>query len=107
MKKPKTTVGDGARDKGGRFVAGNKVARGNPLASRVAKLRTAMFKAVSDKDMIAIISRLVELAKEGDVQAAKEILTRTLGKPQEIDLLARMDALEEMLTSVQGQPRCT
>ena len=98
MIEPTTTAVD--RDRNGRFTPGNKAGRGNPMASRVAKLRCAMLEAVTPEDMSAIIRKLVELARDGDVQAAKEVLSRTLGKPQEIDLVERLEALEGVIEVV-------
>ena len=40
---------------------------------------------------------IFRLAKAGDVQAAKEILLRTLGRPTEADLLERLERLEELI----------
>ena len=60
----------------------------------MARLRAAMLAAVSEQDMTAIIAKLVQLAKDGDVRAIKELLDRTLGKPVEADLLERLSALE-------------
>ena len=93
---PSPTDPDG-RDGKGRFAAGNKLARGNPHARKVAALRSALLNAVTEDDMRAIISKLIEMAKGGDVHAIKELLTRTLGKPQEADLLERLERLEETL----------
>ena len=86
MLQPSPT-GSNGRDGAGRFAPGNQVAKGNPHAKRVGALRTAMLDAVSEEDMRAIISKLVELAKAGSVQASREVLERCLGKVQEADLL--------------------
>ena len=82
------------RDPSGRFVQGWQGGPGNPYAHQVSRLRAAMLAAVSEHDMIAIIARLVQLAKDGDVRAIKELLDRTLGRPVEADLLERLSALE-------------
>ncbi len=62
-----------------------------------------MLAAVSDAEMKAIVAKLVELAKGGNVPAAKEVLDRCLGRPVEADLLERLDELEEL--SSQRVPR--
>ena len=93
---PSHTDPDG-RDGKGRFTAGNKLAKGNPHAKRVAALRSALLDAVTEEDMRAVIAKLVEMAKGGDVHAIKELLNRTLGKPQEADLVERLERLEELL----------
>jgi hypothetical protein len=86
---------DGAdgRDKRGRFAAGNKYGHGSPLAARATKLRSAALNAVSAADMKAIIRKLVEMAKEGDVAAAKVVLERCLGEPQAFDVTERLEEL--------------
>jgi len=69
------------RDARGRFAAGNKGGPGNPFARRVAGLRQAMLEAVAKEDVRAIIGRIVEAAKNGDVAAARLVLAYTVGKP--------------------------
>lgn len=96
MSDPSTTAGNG-RDPGGRFVPGNRFARGNPHASRVAKLRTAALAAVTQRDLKAILRKLVALALAGNVAAAREILSRTLGPADAIDIVMRIEALESHL----------
>ncbi len=100
---PSTTGGNGGRTPGGRFARGNKLAVGNPHVRKVARLRSAMLRAVTLADMRAIIVRLVTDAKAGNVQAAKEILERTLGKPQEADLLERIETLEAVIGKTEGR----
>ena len=85
------------RDGRGRFAAGWKGGPGNPHAAQVARLRAEMLNAVTPDDMRAIVSRLVELAKGGDVRAIKEVLDRTLGRPQEPDFIERLEAIEAAL----------
>lgn len=90
------------RDQSGRFAAGNSGGPGNPYGRQVAALRQALLEAVTASDMQAIVHKLVEQAKAGDVQAAKEVLLRVLGKPVEADLLERLELLEERLASLDG-----
>ena len=95
MSKPPSPNGrNGGRDATGRFALGNEGGPGNPQASQVAKLRSAMLAAVGDDDITSIVAKLVELAKEGSIPAAKEVLDRCLGKSHEADLLARIERLE-------------
>jgi hypothetical protein len=42
-----------------------------------------MLDAVTDEDLTAIVRKVVELAKGGDMAAIREVLTRTVGKPVE------------------------
>ena len=95
--------GFNGRDEQGRFAAGNRGGRGNPHAAQVGRLRAAMLESVTPEDIAAIIARLIELAKEGDVRAIKEVLDRTLGKPQEADFIERLEAIEASLAAGGGQ----
>ena len=49
---------------------------------------------MSPEDMRESVQKLVELAKGGNITAAKEVLDRCLGRPVEADLLERLDKLE-------------
>jgi hypothetical protein len=71
------------RDARGRFVAGNQGGPGNPFARQTARLRKAMLAAVTDADIQAIVAKLIELAKGGDVAASKLVLAYAIGKPDE------------------------
>ncbi len=51
-------------------------------------------RAVSAGDLRAVVRKLIDLAKGGDVTAAKLVLDRTLGLAVEVDLVARIEALE-------------
>lgn len=77
---PTTSVSNGDRDASGKFVAGNKAAKGNPLCKQMTALRVALLEAVTPKDMAAIGRTLVTAAKGGDVQAAKLLMDRTMGR---------------------------
>jgi hypothetical protein len=75
--------GSPGRDAKGRFAPGNQVARGNPFARRMARLRSRALAAVSGPDLEAIVRQLVAAAKAGDVAAAKVLLPYLLGRPPE------------------------
>lgn len=64
---------------------------------RVGQLRSALIQAVTTDDLKAIIRKLIEQAREGDIQAANLIMDRVLGKPIECDLLERLAELEVAL----------
>lgn len=83
-----------ARASNGRFAPGNPGGPGNPHAGQVSKLRAAILRAVDEGDVVAIIAKLVSMAREGDLTAAREILDRTVGKAAQSDLLERVEALE-------------
>ena len=94
-----STAASAGRDNTGRFGPGNNFGQGNPHAKRVAQLRTALLNAVSPEDLEAIIQALVQKARQGDVYAAREVLDRTLGKAESLDLSHRIEALEELFSA--------
>lgn len=100
---PQDPAGDG-RTASGRFAPGNKLGRGNPFARQAQRLRSALFAAVSEEDLRDVVQALVAQAKQGNVQAAREVLERTLGKPEAFDVLERMEVLEERLDALK-RPR--
>ena len=69
------------RDSRGRFTAGNKGGPGNPFARKSAALRQAMLDAVTAEDLQAIMRQLSQKAQQGDVPAARLVLSYTVGKP--------------------------
>jgi hypothetical protein len=66
---------------------------------RVQKLRAALLRSVTPDDLCAIVAALVSAAKAGDVAAAREVLDRTIGKSVPMDLLQRVEALEQRLSA--------
>jgi hypothetical protein len=96
---PSTTGGNG-RGSDGRFGPGNRCARGNPHAKKVAQLRGGLLAAVTVRDVRDVARALLRSAKEGDVAAARELLQRLLGPPVELDLLERMHALEQTIADL-------
>src|SRR4051812_46143730 len=101
MSTPPSTTGSNGRGKGGRFGPGNKYARGNPHARRVARLRAELLRAITPADVRDVALALLNQAKAGDVAAAKELLQRLLGPPVELDLLERLEALERHMAAVE------
>ena len=85
------------RTANGKFAVGNKLAKGNPYAKKVGILRAELLSAVTIEDIRAVIAKLIEKAKGGDLAAIKEVFDRTLGKPVETDLIERLDELEAAL----------
>ena len=88
---------NGPNGPGGRFAKGNPGGPGNPFAKRVAELRAALFDAVTPDDLKAVVSSLLRDAKTGNVASVKELLQRLLGPPESVDLLDRLDALEQKI----------
>ena len=95
------TNGANGRDERGRFTKGNPGGPGNPFAAQVGKLRAAMYGAVTEADMKAIVSKLVEQAKSGDIPAARVLFGRVFGRPLEADILERIEELENQARKIQ------
>ena len=89
-----STNGDNGRSGHGRFAPGNPGGPGNPYARRVARLRAALLRTVGPADIDAIAQGLIKAAKDGDVAAARLLLSYCIGEPVGLDLLARIEALE-------------
>src|SRR5262245_11975481 len=77
----KPQAAENGRDGHGRFAKGNLGGPGNPFARQVAALRLALLASVTEEDLEAITQELVRLAKEGNLAAAKLLLSYALGKP--------------------------
>ncbi len=84
------------RGSNGRFLPGNRLAKGNPAAKRAQKLRLALMKAVKPSDLERIVAKLIDEAAAGDVQAAKLIMDRVLGPPLSHDVEERLAQLEQI-----------
>jgi hypothetical protein len=77
----KPQAADGGRDAHGRFARGNAGGPGNPFARQVAALRSALLASVTGQDLEDVARALVRQAKEGNVAAAKLLLSYALGRP--------------------------
>ncbi len=102
MTKPSNPVGDG-RAPGGRFGQGNRFGKGNPHSKQAQRLRSTLYNAVTDEDLREVIHALIREAKSGSIPAIKELLNRLLGPPEVIDLLARLEAMEEQFRVIGKQ----
>jgi hypothetical protein len=87
--------GVNGRATNGQFTRGNGGGPGNPFAKQVAALRSVLMEKCSPEDLGEIVTKLVALAKAGDLQAAKLILDRTLGKTVTVDLPAAAELEEQ------------
>jgi hypothetical protein len=87
---------NGANGRGvdGKFAPGWKGGPGNPHARHVARLRSALFKAVKPEDIKDVAAKLIEQAKAGDVASIKELFQRLFGPAEAIDFAERLEALE-------------
>jgi hypothetical protein len=89
-----TPSGAAGRDNRGRFSKCNSGGPGNPFARRVAAMRQALMDAVTAEDITAIGKKMVEQARDGDVAAARLVLTYVVGKPQITEDPDRLDEKE-------------
>ena len=64
------------------FQPGNQAAVGH--SSRSQKLRHSMLQAITPADLQAVIAKLIDLARSGDLRAAA-LLFSVVGKPSEQD----------------------
>ena len=88
------------RKTNGQFTRGNRYGRGNPHASAVAALKSALVGAVTVEDIKQIAKVLVEQAKAGEHAAIKILLPYLVGAiPQTVD----PDNLEADRLSKQSQ----
>lgn len=103
---PSGPRGDGlpaGRDlENGRFLPGNRLGRGSPLAGKAAKLRAALFKAVGRDDITEILRALIGKAKAGDTVAARIVLAYTLGDPVALDVVEKIERLEAIYVKSRG-----
>ncbi len=88
-----------AHEANGRFAKGNPGGPGNPHVRRQSMMRDAVASAVSFEELVEIMQKLVELAKDGDREAAKLVLHYTVGKPSEFQADRRADLETESLLS--------
>jgi hypothetical protein len=61
-----------------------------------------MLAAVTPDDVADLVRTLLGLAKGGNVAAIREVLDRVLGKSESIDLLVRVEALEDTREPASG-----
>jgi hypothetical protein len=85
------TFSSNGRDHKGRFARGNAGGPGNPFARQVGRLRKALLDCLTEEAMVEIGRKLIELAREGDVQAIRLLFSYTLGKPAEAVSPDRLD----------------
>jgi len=104
---PSTNGDNGGRTARGTFAKGNAGGPGNPHAKRVARLRSALMRAITPGDIKAIVSKLIDMARAGDVAAAREVLQRVFGPPVPADLQDRIQKIESLLEDKTNGPFST
>jgi hypothetical protein len=92
---PKSSEGRDAAT--GRFAKGWKGGPGNPFGRQVAAYRRAFLEAVGEDGIRQIAAKLHALALAGDVDAAKVVLSYTVGKPDAAASPDRVDLAEWQL----------
>ena len=88
--KPENT----GHDARGRFTVGNLGGPGNPFNRQIAALRKEIVNCCTPERLRRIAVKMMDLAEEGDIAAAKLILTFAIGKPQPMPNPDRMDIEE-------------
>lgn len=96
MKSQPSPTDSNGRGTNGRFLPGNRLAKGNPAARRAQNLRFALMRAVTPADLTSVVKKLIQQALAGDVQAAKLIIDRVLGPAVPIDIEERLAQLEQI-----------
>ena len=81
----------------GRYLPGNGGGPGNPLGKQVQQIRSALLNAITPEDIKAIVARLIQKAKGGDIAAAKVVFERALGPAEAYDVEIRLAELESQL----------
>lgn len=74
-------AGTSGRGGDGRFAKGNKGGPGNPFNRQVAAIRRALLDAVTPEEIHYLARRLMDKALEGNLAAAKLLLSYLVGKP--------------------------
>lgn len=85
------------RTAGGRFAKGNPGGPGNPNARQTAQLRALIAECATPDELRAILTRLLSMARAGDMAAIREVLDRVGGKPSQTELIERVERLEHAL----------
>jgi len=103
MKRKPTTHGSTGQGPDGKFLPGNKLGKGNPLAGRAAQIRARLLARVSDDDVDCIMDQLIAKAKGGDLLNIRELLDRVIGRTSTTDLIERIEKLEQVADALLGK----
>ena len=87
----------GDRGPDGRFLPGNRLSAGNPLAARANEFRVALYATCSPDDLADVVRGLIEDAKSRKPWAVKLLLERLLGPAIALDVATRIEKLEILL----------
>lgn len=78
--KPSKALLPGKDPGNGRFTKGNRLG-GNRYAGQIARMRSALYQALTAADMKAVVRAMVKQAKGGNVAASKLLMSYGLGEP--------------------------
>ena len=84
-------------DSNGYFAKGNKHGKGNPFVKRVSEFRKAYLNAVSAEEIAQLAQVMMKKALKGDMIAARELLSRCLGKAEAIDTIMEVERLSKQV----------
>jgi hypothetical protein len=70
----------GFRGPDGKFQHGNRAAKGNPVYRRMMELRRTLLECADPETLQAIFRKIGQLAKDGDMVAARLYLEFSVGK---------------------------
>ena len=87
----------------GRFAKGNRGGRGG-APRKVNTLRKALLGAVTVEDLKLIVAGMIGMAKAGDVDAAKLVLSYGVGSPDRVHDAVQLEARESILQGPSMQP---
>ena len=93
------------RNTNGTFAAGNTAAAGGPGWKKVSALRAAALNCTSEEQVQKVLTKLYDLAVDGDTRAAQIWLDRIGLRPEAVDLEERIAGIEEMLKEQLGGVR--
>ena len=93
------------RNSDGTFAHGNTAAAGGEGWKKVSALRAAALNCTSEEQVEKVLTKLCDLAIEGDTRAAQIWLDRIGLRPEAVDLEERISALEAMLEEQLGGVR--
>lgn len=76
------------KDSRGRFAPGNRGGPGRPRKAIEARYQKIVYSAITEDALFRAVSKLIELAEQGDVAAIREVLRLALpAKPDPFELI--------------------
>jgi hypothetical protein len=110
-KKEETT----GRDNKGKFVVGNRAARGNANARRMSELRASLLSCIGEQQVKQLGEVMFAAALKGDWAAAKILLVYAIGRPveapnpdrlglDEFDIVSKQPAFMDTLLATARYP---